>query len=133
MCVCVRVCVLCASQGVINVINGAIKKGVKKFVLVTSLGCGNTKDTVGEKVRVVPELVADLCHSMALLFVLRGMSRSGVGIGREWPMHAACLLARTAGASSVRLWYGKTRMHICVCVCLCVSPPGVRDPQASVG
>lgn len=38
------------SQGNINVINAAIKKGVKKFVLVTFLGCGNTKDAVGPKV-----------------------------------------------------------------------------------
>lgn len=37
-------------QGNINMINAAIKKGVKKFVLVTSLGCGNTKDAIGEKV-----------------------------------------------------------------------------------
>ncbi|KAL6762655.1 NAD(P)-binding protein [Haematococcus lacustris] len=38
------------SQGNINMIQAALKKGVKKFVLVTSLGCGETKDAIGEKV-----------------------------------------------------------------------------------
>ncbi len=32
------------SEGNINVIDAAIKKGVKKFILVTSVGCGNSKD-----------------------------------------------------------------------------------------
>jgi hypothetical protein len=32
-------------------IEAAAKKGVKKFVLVTSIGCGSSKDAPGEKVR----------------------------------------------------------------------------------
>ncbi len=44
------VCRGCRPQGNINVINAAIKKGVKKFVLVTSLGCGSTKDAIPAKV-----------------------------------------------------------------------------------
>ncbi len=36
------------SEGNINVIDAAIKKGVKKFILVTSVGCGNSKDAPGE-------------------------------------------------------------------------------------
>ncbi|KAG1678959.1 hypothetical protein FOA52_013022 [Chlamydomonas sp. UWO 241] len=38
------------SVGTINVIEAAVKKGVKKFVLVTSIGCGETKDAVGPQV-----------------------------------------------------------------------------------
>lgn len=38
------------SEGNINVIDAAIKKGVKKFILVTSVGCGNSKDAPGERV-----------------------------------------------------------------------------------
>jgi len=37
------------SEGNINLINAAIKKGVKKFVLITSLGCGETKDAIPAK------------------------------------------------------------------------------------
>lgn len=37
-------------QGNINLIEAAIKKGVKRFILVTSIGCGPTKDAPGEKV-----------------------------------------------------------------------------------
>ncbi len=33
-------------EGNINIIEAAAKKGVKKFILVTSIGCGNTKDSV---------------------------------------------------------------------------------------
>lgn len=45
------------SQGNINIINAAAKKGVKKFVLVTSIGCGDTKDAPGEQVYKVLEPV----------------------------------------------------------------------------
>jgi uncharacterized protein YbjT (DUF2867 family) len=38
------------SQGNINLIDAAIKKGVKKFVLVTSLGCGSSQKAVSERV-----------------------------------------------------------------------------------
>jgi len=38
------------SQGNINVIEAALAKGVKKFILVTSIGCGDTKDAPGEQV-----------------------------------------------------------------------------------
>ncbi|KAG2495215.1 hypothetical protein HYH03_006821 [Edaphochlamys debaryana] len=38
------------SEGNINIIDAAIKKGAKKFVLVTSVGCGSSKDAPGEKV-----------------------------------------------------------------------------------
>lgn len=38
------------SIGNINLIEASIKKGVKKFVLVTSIGCGETKDAAGQKV-----------------------------------------------------------------------------------
>lgn len=37
-------------QGNMNVINAALKKGVKKFILVTSIGCGDTKDAPGPQV-----------------------------------------------------------------------------------
>ncbi len=36
------------SEGNINIIEAAIKKGVKKFILVTSVGCGDSKDAPGE-------------------------------------------------------------------------------------
>ncbi len=38
-------------QGNINVMKEAIAKGVKKFVLVTSLGCGDSKATIGPQAR----------------------------------------------------------------------------------
>jgi len=38
------------SEGNINLIEAAVKKGVKKFILVTSVGCGETRDAPGEKV-----------------------------------------------------------------------------------
>jgi nucleoside-diphosphate-sugar epimerase len=38
------------SQGNINVIEAALAKGVKKFILVTSIGCGDSKDAPGEQV-----------------------------------------------------------------------------------
>ncbi|GFR52137.1 hypothetical protein Agub_g14652 [Astrephomene gubernaculifera] len=38
------------SEGNINIIEGAIKKGVKKFILVTSVGCGDSKEAPGERV-----------------------------------------------------------------------------------
>lgn len=38
------------SQGNINIIEAAVKKGVKKFILVTSIGCGETKAAPGENV-----------------------------------------------------------------------------------
>lgn len=37
-------------EGNINLINAAIKKGVKKFVLVTSIGTGDSKDAPSEEV-----------------------------------------------------------------------------------
>lgn len=42
------------STGNINLIDAALKKGVKKFVLVTSVGCGSSKDAPGEKARCGP-------------------------------------------------------------------------------
>jgi hypothetical protein len=42
------------AQGNINMIQAAMKKGVKKFVFVTSLGCGSSKDSIGEQVRTAP-------------------------------------------------------------------------------
>ena len=41
------------SRGNINIIEAAVKKGVKKFVLVTSLGCGDTKDAIGDVYNVL--------------------------------------------------------------------------------
>lgn len=41
------------SEGNINLIEAAIKKGCKKFILVTSIGCGDTQDAPGEKVLAV--------------------------------------------------------------------------------
>lgn len=38
------------SQGNINIINAAIKKGVRKFILVTSIGTGDSKDATPEQV-----------------------------------------------------------------------------------
>jgi hypothetical protein len=43
-------CMTSRPQGNINLINAAIKKGVKKFVLVTSLGCGSSQKAVSERV-----------------------------------------------------------------------------------
>ncbi len=37
-------------EGNINIIEAAAKKGVKKFILVTSVGCGDSKDAPGEQV-----------------------------------------------------------------------------------
>lgn len=45
------------STGNINIIEAAAKKGVKKFVLVTSIGCGDSKEAPGEKVYSVLEPV----------------------------------------------------------------------------
>mmetsp|Transcript_19612 Transcript_19612/g.54653 ORF Transcript_19612/g.54653 Transcript_19612/m.54653 type:complete len:272 (-) Transcript_19612:187-1002(-) len=45
------------SQGNINMIQAAMKKGVKKFVFVTSLGCGSSKDSISEQVYKVLEPV----------------------------------------------------------------------------
>lgn len=36
------------NEGNINIIDAAIKKGVKKFILVTSVGCGDSKDAPGD-------------------------------------------------------------------------------------
>eukprot|EP00967_Tisochrysis_lutea_P008087 scaffold9664_cov17-Tisochrysis_lutea.AAC.1 len=44
-------------QGNINMIQAAMKKGVKKFVFVTSLGCGSSKDSISEQVYKVLEPV----------------------------------------------------------------------------
>lgn len=38
------------SAGNINIIEAAVKKGVKKFILVTSIGCGDSKAAPGDKV-----------------------------------------------------------------------------------
>ncbi len=40
------------SEGNINLIKAAIKKGVKRFVLVTSIGTGDSKDAPPQQVRV---------------------------------------------------------------------------------
>lgn len=45
------------SLGNINVIEAAAAKGVKKFILVTSIGCGDSKDAPGEQVYKVLEPV----------------------------------------------------------------------------
>lgn len=37
-------------QGNINIINAAVKKGVKKFILVTSIGVGDSKDAPPKQV-----------------------------------------------------------------------------------
>lgn len=37
-------------QGNINLIQAAMKKGVKKFVFVTSLGCGSSRNAISEQV-----------------------------------------------------------------------------------
>lgn len=60
-------------QGNINVINAAIKKGVKKFVLVTSLGCGDSKDSIPAKVSV--ENTGQMNKSGKAKFVLGGPTR----------------------------------------------------------
>ena len=44
-------------QGNINLIEAAVKKGVKKFVLVTSVGCGDSKAAPGPEVYKVLEPV----------------------------------------------------------------------------
>lgn len=38
------------SEGNINLINQAVEQGVKKFVLITSIGTGDSKDAPGEEV-----------------------------------------------------------------------------------
>mmetsp|Transcript_34579 Transcript_34579/g.87460 ORF Transcript_34579/g.87460 Transcript_34579/m.87460 type:complete len:266 (-) Transcript_34579:262-1059(-) len=38
------------SEGSINMIHAAMEKGVKKFILVTSLGCGSSKGAIQERV-----------------------------------------------------------------------------------
>jgi hypothetical protein len=45
------------STGNINVIEAAAAKGVKKFILVTSIGCGDSRDAPGEQVYKVLEPV----------------------------------------------------------------------------
>jgi nucleoside-diphosphate-sugar epimerase len=50
------------STGNINIIEAALAKGVKKFILVTSIGCGDTKDAPGEQVRCACSC-ARACHS----------------------------------------------------------------------
>ncbi|KAF8073242.1 hypothetical protein HT031_000903 [Scenedesmus sp. PABB004] len=45
------------SLGNINIIEAAAAKGVKKFILVTSIGCGDSKDAPGEQVYKVLEPV----------------------------------------------------------------------------
>eukprot|EP00879_Flechtneria_rotunda_P002521 GHRR01002719.1.p1 GENE.GHRR01002719.1~~GHRR01002719.1.p1 ORF type:complete len:271 (+),score=98.63 GHRR01002719.1:211-1023(+) len=45
------------STGNINIIEAAAAKGVKKFILVTSIGCGDSKDAPGEQVYKVLEPV----------------------------------------------------------------------------
>jgi nucleoside-diphosphate-sugar epimerase len=45
------------SAGNINVIEAAAAKGVKKFILVTSIGCGDSRDAPGEQVYKVLEPV----------------------------------------------------------------------------
>eukprot|EP01025_Chloroclados_australasicus_P029391 TRINITY_DN29379_c0_g1_i3.p2 TRINITY_DN29379_c0_g1~~TRINITY_DN29379_c0_g1_i3.p2 ORF type:complete len:288 (+),score=44.61 TRINITY_DN29379_c0_g1_i3:42-905(+) len=45
------------SEGNINLINAAMARGVKKFVLVTSIGTGNSKDAPGPEVYKVLEPV----------------------------------------------------------------------------
>eukprot|EP00798_Chlamydomonas_sp_ICE-L_P006405 gene6405-3020_t len=45
------------SQGNINIIEAAMKKGVTKFILVTSIGCGDSKDAPGEQVYKILEPV----------------------------------------------------------------------------
>jgi hypothetical protein len=43
------------------VIEAALAKGVKKFILVTSIGCGDSKDAPGEQVRLQAKLWSDVC------------------------------------------------------------------------
>ena len=42
--------VFCDVQGNINLIEAAAKKGVKKFILLTSIGVGNSKDAPPQQV-----------------------------------------------------------------------------------
>lgn len=65
----VRLCL----QGNINIIEAAVKKGVKKFVLVTSIGCGETKEAPGEKVyEVLKPVLVEKDKAEALLKVSAG-------------------------------------------------------------
>jgi nucleoside-diphosphate-sugar epimerase len=82
------------SIGNINVIEAAAAKGVKKFILVTSIGCGDTKDAPGEQVGW--ELGQGCCG----LHVTALQGRTGVAAGmlcQSWRVHAV-LSGVTAGA-----------------------------------
>ncbi len=62
------------STGNINIINEAIKRGVKKFVLVTSIGTGDSKDAPPEKVyQVLEPVLVEKEKAEAYLKVLDGV------------------------------------------------------------
>jgi nucleoside-diphosphate-sugar epimerase len=63
-------CASC-SQGNINVIEAAAAKGVKKFVLITSIGCGDTKDAPGEQVKIVTSAAVSDVTGQAMRAQLR--------------------------------------------------------------
>lgn len=49
------------NAGNLNVIEAALAKGVKKFILVTSIGCGDSKDAPGDQVGVLLLVVVVWC------------------------------------------------------------------------
>lgn len=54
------------SQGNINIIEAALKKGVRKFILITSIGCGDSKDATPPQVCLCPPMRGHeqgSCHS----------------------------------------------------------------------
>ena len=49
-----RVLTAVPEQGNINIIDAALRKGVKKFILVTSIGVGDSKDAPPKQVSCQP-------------------------------------------------------------------------------
>ena len=60
------------TQGNINIINAAVKKGVKKFILVTSIGVGDSKDAPPKQASpAVPHMIEgkSSCQGLSVLLI----------------------------------------------------------------
>lgn len=95
-------------EGNLNIINAALAKGVKKFVLVTSVGCGSSRDAPGEKVyTALKPVLVEKDRAEAALMVRGGRvhgASGGCGRGIVVVLHAMAVEG---------CWeHGSCRLHI---------------------
>ena len=111
-----------AAQGNINIIEAAIKKGVKKFILVTSIGVGDSKDAPPKQVCIKPAQLAAIAmgeHPGNMRSILHSCTKLGSehcllqSVSLSSPL---CISRTCVAAVGLHLTLARTALHNACCM-----------------